>query len=145
MAHGLMGGKNIYEMNNTIIMDHHGLFIYIDIGYIGFSHNVTILWHSNVYKNWSQYFTQGDGYFEYLLGDPSFVGEKMFIMQRIKRRKLMPNVDHAEVRGYNKMHASFRVQLEWGIGGLKRKWRCLMKKLIQPNQNMQICFKLQLS
>jgi hypothetical protein len=29
---------------------------------------------------------------------------------------------------YNKMHASFKVQMEWGIGGLKKKWRCLMKR-----------------
>jgi hypothetical protein len=26
------------------------------------------------------------------------------------------------------MHASYRVQVEWGIGGLKRKWRRLMKR-----------------
>jgi hypothetical protein len=26
------------------------------------------------------------------------------------------------------MHASFRVQMEWGIGGLKRKWRRFMKR-----------------
>ncbi len=28
-------------------------------------HDVSILWHSNVYKNWHQYFTHGDDYFEY--------------------------------------------------------------------------------
>jgi hypothetical protein len=26
------------------------------------------------------------------------------------------------------MHVGFRVQVEWGIGGLKRKWRCFMKR-----------------
>jgi hypothetical protein len=26
------------------------------------------------------------------------------------------------------MHANFKVQMEWGIGGLKRKWRCLIKR-----------------
>jgi hypothetical protein len=40
----------------------------------------------------------------------------------------MPNVDHAKVRVYDKMHASFKVQVEWGIGGLKKKWKCPMKK-----------------
>jgi hypothetical protein len=30
---------------------------------------------------------------------------------------------------YNKIHASLKVQMEWGIGGLKRKWRCFMKRL----------------
>jgi hypothetical protein len=40
----------------------------------------------------------------------------------------MLDVDHAEVKIYNKMHASFKVQVEWGIGGLKKKQRCLVKK-----------------
>ncbi len=26
------------------------------------------------------------------------------------------------------MHVGFKVQVEWGIGGLKRKWRHFMKK-----------------
>jgi len=37
----------------------------------------------SVYKNWHQYFTHGDEYFEYLLKDLGYMGEKMFIMQRI--------------------------------------------------------------
>jgi hypothetical protein len=38
-------------MNNIVILDHHGLFIYIDIDYPGSYHDVTILRHSSVYKN----------------------------------------------------------------------------------------------
>jgi hypothetical protein len=56
------------------------------------------------------------------------MGEKMFIMRRIGRWELAPNGDHVVVRTYNKMHAGFKVQVERGIGGLKRKWRCLMKR-----------------
>jgi hypothetical protein len=26
------------------------------------------------------------------------------------------------------MHVGFKVQVEWGIGGLKQKWKCLMKR-----------------
>ncbi len=70
-------------MNNIVILTHHGLFIYINIGYPSSYHDVTILCHSNVYKNWHQYFTRGDDYFEYLLGDPSYMSEEMFIMQII--------------------------------------------------------------
>jgi hypothetical protein len=33
------------------------------------------------------------------------------------------DVDHNVVQTYNMMHVRFRVQVEWGIGGLKRKWR----------------------
>jgi len=111
VAHGLMGGKK-NAMNNTIIMDHHGLFIYIDIGYHGSYHDVTILRHSSVYKNWHQYFTHGDDYFEYLLGDPCYINEEMFIMQRIRQWGLMSNVDHAAMQTYNKIHVSFKVQME---------------------------------
>lgn len=32
------------------------------------------------------------------------------------------------MHAYNKMHVSFRIAMEWDIGGLKRKWRRLMKR-----------------
>jgi hypothetical protein len=63
------GWKKIYAMNNIIILNHHGLFIYIDIGYPSSYHDVNVLWHSIVYKNYCQHFTHGDDYFKYLLGD----------------------------------------------------------------------------
>ncbi len=31
----------------------------------------------------------------------------------------MPKVDMEVIRVYNKMHASFRVKMDWGIGSLK--------------------------
>jgi len=37
------------------------------------------------------------------------------------------NVDHNVVQTYNIMRVRFRVQVEWGIGGLKRKWKHCMK------------------
>jgi hypothetical protein len=43
IAHGLSGGKKICAMNNMVIMDHHELFIYIDIGYHGSYYDVSIL------------------------------------------------------------------------------------------------------
>jgi len=108
MAHGLMGQKK-NAMNNIVILDHHGLFIYINIGYIGFYHDVMILWHFSVYKNWCQYFIHDDDDFEYLLGNPSYMSEEMFIMQKIGQWELMPDVDHVAMQTYNKMHASFKV------------------------------------
>jgi hypothetical protein len=32
------------------------------------------------------------------------------------------------VRTFNKMHAGYQVQVEWGIWGLKMKWRRLQKR-----------------
>jgi hypothetical protein len=46
------GWKKIYAMNNIIILNHRGSFIYIDIGYPNSYYDVSILWHSNVYKDW---------------------------------------------------------------------------------------------
>ncbi len=37
------GQKNIYVMNNMVIVDHHGLFIYVDQGYPSSYHDVSIL------------------------------------------------------------------------------------------------------
>jgi hypothetical protein len=32
------------------------------------------------------------------------------------------------MRAHNQMHARFKVRMEWGIGGVKTKWRCFMKR-----------------
>jgi hypothetical protein len=72
--------KKMYYMNNMIILDHCGLFIYLDTRYLGSYQDVTILRQSNLYKNWQQFFKHRDDYFEYLLGDPGYMGEKMFVM-----------------------------------------------------------------
>ncbi len=47
----------------------------------------------------------------------------MFIMKRIRRCEIGLNVDQDVIRAYNKMHVGYKVQMEWGIGGLKRKWK----------------------
>jgi len=77
-------------MNNTIIWGHPGLFMYIDGGYYGYFHDMNILWHFLIYYH----FIHINDYFEYLLGDPRYMGEKMFIMHEIGQHKLTPNVDH---------------------------------------------------
>jgi hypothetical protein len=79
------GHKTIYAMNNTVILDHHRLFISIDSGYFGSYQNVSILRHFAIYRKWHQYFTHWDDYFEYLLGDPRYLGEEMFITRRMGR------------------------------------------------------------
>ncbi len=71
-------------MNNMVILDHKGLFIYIDGGYPCSFFYVNILQHSSVYKDWCQYFNHKDEYFEYLLGDLGYMGKEMFIMCRIR-------------------------------------------------------------
>jgi hypothetical protein len=115
------GSKSMYCFNNTVVVDHNGLFTYIDPGYPGSLHDVNCLRQSELYNNWRRYFTHTDGYFEYLLGDPGYVGEGMFIMRQIGRREVAEGGEMAVVVVFNSMHAGYRVQVEWGIGGLKRK------------------------
>lgn len=69
-----------------------------------------------------------DEYFEYLLGDPGYIGEEQYIMRRIGQVEVPVGADLAAINAYNKMHSSCRIIVEWGIGGLKRKWRRLMKR-----------------
>jgi hypothetical protein len=118
----------MYSMNNTVVVDHDGLFIHVNPGYPGSYHNVNILRQSNIYIHWRECFTQNDNIHEYLLGDPGYSGEDMFIMRRVGTRELSEDGDAAFVKAYNKMHAGNRVRVEWGIGGLKQKWRRLMKR-----------------
>ena len=46
------GRKKIYCFNNTVVVDHHGLFIYIDSGYPGKFHDVNILRSSELCRSW---------------------------------------------------------------------------------------------
>jgi hypothetical protein len=50
-----------------------------------------------------------DENFEYLLGDSSYLGEKMFIMKRTGRCKINLNVDHETINAYKKMHLRYKM------------------------------------
>jgi hypothetical protein len=70
-----------------------------------------------------------------MLGDLGYLHEATFIMKRIGRCEVGPNVDQDSIRTYNKMHVGYRIQMEWGIGGLKRKWKWLMKRFDSTKLN----------
>jgi hypothetical protein len=93
-------------MNNSIAMDHCGLFIYLDLMYPRSYHDINIFHQSNIHNSWNQCFVHIDEYFEYLLGDLSYIGEDMFLMCDIKRFELAPEVHMDVVRAYNKMQCS---------------------------------------
>jgi hypothetical protein len=65
----------------------------------------------------------------------------MFIMKRIGRCEISPNVNQDAIRTYNKMHVGYKVRMEWGIGGLKRKWRRLMKRFDSTKPKYTILFR----
>jgi DDE superfamily endonuclease len=73
------GRKKMYSMNRTVIVDHDSLSIYVDRGYPGSFHDVTIFRQSELYTNWKDYFTHNHEDIEYLLGDPGYAGADMFV------------------------------------------------------------------
>jgi hypothetical protein len=73
------------------------------------------------------------------------LGEEIFIMRRMGRQKLPSNVNHGIVDVYNKMHVGFRVQMEWGISGLKQKWRRLMKRFDATKPKLSHFFQVRCS
>jgi hypothetical protein len=62
-----------------------------------------------------------------LLGDLGYIDTQHYIMRQLGWTELHQNVDSPAIDAYNKMHARFCIKVEWGIGGLKRKWQRLMK------------------
>jgi hypothetical protein len=102
--------------NNTWIVDNQGLFIYINTRYMGSYHNVTILWHYDIYTNWCNHFTHTIENFKYLLGDSIYMGEKMFIMWWIGGCKLSWDAHPwGMVNAYYSMHVGYKVKLKWDI------------------------------
>jgi hypothetical protein len=100
------GWKKMYCMNNIIVMDHHGLIIYFDLEYLGSYHDVSIFRQSNIHKSWCRYCVHTNEYFEYLLKNPGYMGEDMFLMHHIGRRELVVGIHMDFVNTYNKMRAS---------------------------------------
>jgi len=98
-------------------------------------HDVTILWHSDMYVNWYKHFAHTYEYFEYLLGDLGYMGEYMFIMWQIGWCELSLNTHPNTMNAYNNMHVGYKVKVERGIGGFKTNWQKLMKSFNHTKPN----------
>ena len=50
-------------------------------------------------------------------------------MRRVDRREADAlGIESEVINAYNKVHAGYRVQVEWGIGGLKKRWKIMSKR-----------------
>lgn len=56
-----------------------------------------------------------------------YLGADMFIMRRVDNREAA-HVGGPAMNAYNRIHVGRRIQVEWGIGGLKMKWRVLQNR-----------------
>lgn len=129
------GRKIMYCMNNTILVDHDGLFIFVDGGYPGSFHDMTILKNSWVEMHWWDLFTNNNDYCEFVLGDQGYTRLKKYIMcgfSKVEMRCM--DLPPGLAKTFNKMHVGYRVRVEWGVRGLKMKWHHLMKQfdLVKP-------------
>ncbi len=100
------------------------MFIYLDSRYPSFYHD--------------------DEHFENMLGYLGYLHEELFIMKRIGSCEVGLHVNQDYIKTYNKMHVGYRMQMEWGIGRLKRKmkWKWLMKRFNSTKLKYIILFKV---
>lgn len=61
----------------------------------------------------------------------------MFILRRVDLREDV-GVVRPVFNAFNERHAGKRIQVEWGIGGLKMKWRNLQSSFLMRRPNFQI-------
>jgi hypothetical protein len=80
-------------MNFTVVIDHDGLIIFVDPGYPGSFHDVTIPRNSVLHANWRNYLSRTDETIEYVLGDPGSSGSDMFIVMRVEVQEIPPGAN----------------------------------------------------
>ncbi|PXF40335.1 hypothetical protein BWQ96_09956 [Gracilariopsis chorda] len=133
--------KKMYCFNTCVVVDHDGLFIYVSAGYVGSFHDARVLKETPLGSNWQQYFTfdlNSPSPLEFVLGDPGYMEMDQFVPSRLDAIEFSDVDAHSVLQAFNKMHAGFCVAVEWGIGGLK----CKFKKFLETCLNRRDTFEL---
>lgn len=94
----------MYFINNMVVMDHYGFFIYLNFKYPKSYHDGNILHQFDIHKIWCQYCVHID---EYLFSNLGYMGKDIFMMFCIGRHELVLKVDLDVIKPYNKMHTCF--------------------------------------
>jgi hypothetical protein len=106
------GRKHIYCFNNIVVVDHDGLFIFVDPGHAGSYHDVNCLRNSDLHREWRERFSRPslDEVGQHLLGDPGYVGVEMYVLRRIHRREMPTDPNAAAIaEAFNRKHAAERI------------------------------------
>ena len=98
------GRKKMYYMNNVVLVDHHGLFIYVNLSYPDLFHDVSSSQALDIYETWRDYFAYDDAnqYFKYVFGDSGNVGLEMFIMRQIQSLEMDADIEQQVVDAWKK-------------------------------------------
>jgi DDE superfamily endonuclease len=97
--------KHMYCFNNVVVVDHQGLFIFVDSGFAGSFHDVRCLRNNSLHLHWRDHFRidDEDRVQEYLLGDPGYMGLEMYILRRVDRREYTTD-KNAVQEAFNRRH-----------------------------------------
>jgi DDE superfamily endonuclease len=82
-----------------------------------------------------------DSRLEYSLGDPGYSVADMFIMWRVGVHEFIAEADASAIRAFDIMHTGRRIKVEWGIGGLKSKFRRFQKPFDNTKMRFNHVFK----
>lgn len=94
----------MYSINNNVVIDHDGLFIYIaQVTPI----LTTMLRHLGTQSLISigDTFTCDNEYFDNLSGYHGYHGHDMYIMRHLGHQEIMKEADHDAIHAFNKMNA----------------------------------------
>lgn len=106
--------KKMYCFNNLVIIEHDGMFLYVDAGFAGSFHDVRCLRKSHIHDHWREDLVNDDldQVLEYVLGDPGYKGEEMYIISTIDNREMLVDSSNPAVNAFNPRHAARRVKLK---------------------------------
>ena len=78
---------------------------------------------------------------EYLLVDPGYMGEEMYILRRIENREMQVNSNNPVVNTFTRRHAERRVKVQWGIGGQQNSFRRFLIRCPNRRYHFKVLFE----
>lgn len=103
---GVMVERGCTTINNIVIVDNNGLFIYADLRYLGTFHDITCL-KETMNLELPKTFTHTDGHFEMVLGDVGYVDADRYILRHMGREESLPCWMSLLFNAFNKSHARY--------------------------------------
>jgi hypothetical protein len=92
--------------------------------------------------HWRNYFASDDldNVQEYLMGDPGYIGVDMYILRRTDYREVAREDMTVVIITFNRRHSHRRIKIEWGIGGVKNRWRRFLDVCPSSRWNFKAVF-----
>lgn len=69
------------------------------------------------------------------------MGAEMYLFCRFDNREIMNTGENLVVHAFNERHAARRVQIDWGIGGIKKRIRPFLTKCPNRRHHFKVMFE----